>query len=75
MTLKEIAKQTLGNKISDKFIGVVKVKDGKMQKCYPDFADEYLETHGEEEVYGYYYAKSKKTLVVALDPKDAYILS
>lgn len=73
MTLKELAKQTLGKKMDDKFIGIAEVKDGVLQKCYPDFADEYLETHGEMEVYCHYYAKSKKTLLVALDPKNIFL--
>lgn len=63
MTLKELAEQTFGGKMNDKFIGIAEVKDGVLQKCCPDFADEYLETHGEMEVYCHYYAKSKKNFV------------
>ena len=73
MKLKELAKETFGKNMNNKFIGIVKVKDGVLQKCYPDFADEYLETHGNMEVYCHYYSQSKKTLLVALDPKDIFL--
>lgn len=73
MILKELVKQTFCKKTDDKFIGIVEVKNGVLQKCYPEFADECLETHGEMEVYCHYYAKSKKTLLVALDPKNIFL--
>lgn len=72
MTLKELAKQTFGKKTDNKFIGIAEVKNGVLQKCYPEFADECLETHGKMEVYCHYYAKSKKLCWWRLTPKTYF---
>ena len=46
-------------------IGVY-VTDGPI---YPDYTDEYLETHGDKEVVSYFYSEAKNVLVVSFDVK------
>ena len=36
---------------------------------YPDYTDEYLETHGDKIVKSYYYSEAKNVLVVSFDIK------
>lgn len=70
MILKELAKEIFGKKMDDKFIEIAEVKDGVLQKYGPDFADEYLETHGNRRVCTHFYHKSIKILQVTLYSED-----
>ena len=48
-----------------KFIGVYELDDkGNPKQIYPDYADEYLETHGDKEVKDHAYSKKHDCLVV-----------
>ena len=66
MTLSEKVKEMFGDNIADKFIGEYKTNEvGDVLPIYPEFADEFLETHGDLEIDpDVYYSKKKKTLVV-----------
>lgn len=66
MTLAEKVKEMFGDDIRDKFIGEYKTNEiGDVLPIYPDFADEFLETHGDLEIDpDVYYSEKKRTLVV-----------
>lgn len=66
MTLSEKVKEMFGDDICDKFIGEYKTNEvGDVLPIYPEFADEFLETHGALEIDpDVYYIKEKRILVV-----------
>ena len=66
MTLAEKVKEIFGDDIRDKFIGEYNVDEvGDVLPIYPEFADEFLETHGDLEIDpDVYYNEKKKILVV-----------
>ena len=66
MTLAEKVKELFGDNIQDKYIGI----DNGTRPIYTDFMDEYLETHGNEEIEDYIYSEKQKALVVKLKNKE-----
>ena len=68
MTVREVANLTFGNDLSSGFIGIYsKDESGNISPIYPDFADEYVETHGNLRVKDYRYVKPQNTLVIEID--------
>lgn len=48
-------------------VPMVGVYEGPGTTIYPDYTDEYLETHGDRIVKNYYYSTAKNVLVVELE--------
>ena len=68
LTVREVANATFGNDLSSGFIGIYGEDEyGNVMPIYPDFADEYVETHGNLSVKNYRYVKSQNTLVIEID--------
>ena len=60
MTLNQLYKKQYPN------VSYIAIYDGLEKKIYADYADEYLETHGDCEVVDSQYAKEKDVLIVEL---------
>lgn len=68
MTVREVANATFNNDLSGGFIGLYNTdENGNVLPIYPDFADEYVETHGDLPVKDYKYVESKNVLVIEID--------
>ena len=48
-------------------VPMIGIYEGPDQTIYPDYTDEYLETHGDRIVVDHYYSTSKNVLVVELE--------
>ena len=60
MTLRELVETKYPH------VSMIGIYEGPDKTIYPDWADEYLETHGDYEVVDHYYSEKKDVLVVEL---------